>query len=83
MVRLVGALCQQRERGPSQTYPKDTAVGALCAQGIDEPGTQMTLKTFHLRSGVAGVAPMNLTQIKLDINRIRLLKLEVAANSIQ
>ncbi|KAJ8318174.1 hypothetical protein KUTeg_003265 [Tegillarca granosa] len=32
-----------------------TAVGAICAQSIGEPGTQMTLKTFHF----AGVASMN------------------------
>ncbi|XP_005098920.1 DNA-directed RNA polymerase III subunit RPC1 [Aplysia californica] len=34
------------------------AVGAVCAQSIGEPGTQMTLKTFHF----AGVASMNITQ---------------------
>lgn len=35
-----------------------TAVGAVSAQSIGEPGTQMTLKTFHF----AGVASMNITQ---------------------
>lgn len=35
-----------------------TAVGAVGAQSIGEPGTQMTLKTFHF----AGVASMNITQ---------------------
>ena len=35
-----------------------TAVGAVSAQSIGEPGTQMTLKTFHF----AGVASMNVTQ---------------------
>ena len=35
-----------------------TAVGALAAQSIGEPGTQLTLKTFHF----AGVASMNITQ---------------------
>ena len=35
-----------------------TAVGAVAAQSIGEPGTQMTLKTFHF----AGVASMNITQ---------------------
>lgn len=34
-----------------------TAVGAVGAQSIGEPGTQMTLKTFHF----AGVAAMNIT----------------------
>lgn len=31
-------------------------MGALCAQSIGEPGTQMTLKTFHF----AGVASMSI-----------------------
>ena len=29
-------------------------MGALCAQSIGEPGTQMTLKTFHF-AGVASI----------------------------
>ena len=35
-----------------------TACGAIGAQSIGEPGTQMTLKTFHF----AGVANMTITQ---------------------
>ncbi|GAV71386.1 RNA_pol_Rpb1_2 domain-containing protein/RNA_pol_Rpb1_3 domain-containing protein/RNA_pol_Rpb1_1 domain-containing protein/RNA_pol_Rpb1_5 domain-containing protein/RNA_pol_Rpb1_4 domain-containing protein, partial [Cephalotus follicularis] len=35
-----------------------TAIGSIGAQSIGEPGTQMTLKTFHF----AGVASMNITQ---------------------
>ena len=35
-----------------------STVGAFGAQSIGEPGTQMTLKTFHF----AGVASMNITQ---------------------
>ncbi|XP_065063697.1 DNA-directed RNA polymerase III subunit RPC1-like isoform X2 [Rhopilema esculentum] len=41
-----------------------SAVGAVCAQSIGEPGTQMTLKTFHF----AGVATMNIT---LGVPRIK------------
>ena len=41
-----------------------TCVGALSAQSIGEPGTQMTLKTFHF----AGVASMNVT---LGVPRIK------------
>lgn len=40
------------------------AVGAIAAQSIGEPGTQMTLKTFHF----AGVASMNIT---LGVPRIK------------
>ncbi|KAK9462027.1 uncharacterized protein V1516DRAFT_685057 [Lipomyces oligophaga] len=41
-----------------------TAVGPVGAQSIGEPGTQMTLKTFHF----AGVASMNVT---LGVPRIK------------
>ncbi|KAI8880930.1 beta and beta-prime subunits of DNA dependent RNA-polymerase [Backusella circina FSU 941] len=50
-----------------------TAVGAIGAQSIGEPGTQMTLKTFHF----AGVASMNITlgvpRIKEIINAAKLI----------
>src|ERR1700722_20538506 len=39
-------------------FPLGSTVGAVGAQSIGEPGTQMTLKTFHF----AGVAGMSLTQ---------------------
>ncbi|CAH9098236.1 unnamed protein product [Cuscuta europaea] len=41
-----------------------TSIGAIGAQSIGEPGTQMTLKTFHF----AGVASMNVT---LGVPRIK------------
>ena len=41
-----------------------SAVGAMGAQSIGEPGTQMTLKTFHF----AGIASMNMT---LGVSRIK------------
>ncbi|XP_014244779.1 DNA-directed RNA polymerase III subunit RPC1 [Cimex lectularius] len=47
-----------RDKYLSSKIEPGTAVGALAAQSIGEPGTQMTLKTFHF----AGVASMNITQ---------------------
>jgi hypothetical protein len=44
--------------------PAGATVGAVGAQSIGEPGTQMTLKTFHF----AGVAAMNVT---LGVPRIK------------
>lgn len=44
--------------------PLGSTVGAVGAQSIGEPGTQMTLKTFHF----AGVASMNVT---LGVPRIK------------
>jgi DNA-directed RNA polymerase III subunit RPC1 len=49
------------------------AVGAIGAQSLSEPGTQMTLKTFHF----AGVASMNVTlgvpRLKEIINASKLI----------
>ncbi|KAL4297038.1 hypothetical protein GQ457_12G029390 [Hibiscus cannabinus] len=49
-------ICIGRYR--SKVIEAGTAIGAIGAQSIGEPGTQMTLKTFHF----AGVASMNITQ---------------------
>lgn len=40
----------------SKKIEAGTAIGAIGAQSIGEPGTQMTLKTFHF----AGVASMSI-----------------------
>ncbi|XP_059048540.1 DNA-directed RNA polymerase III subunit RPC1 [Achroia grisella] len=55
LVRFVRACHDKYQRA---VIEPGTAVGALAAQSIGEPGTQMTLKTFHF----AGVASMNITQ---------------------
>ena len=45
------------ERFQSHTVDPNESVGILAAQSIGEPGTQMTMRTFHY----AGVAEMNVT----------------------
>ena len=49
------AACLKKYR--TKRIEPGSAVGAVGAQSIGEPGTQMTLKTFHF----AGVASMNVT----------------------
>lgn len=60
-----------------------TAVGAVCAQSIGEPATQMTLKTFHF----AGVASMNITQgvprIKEIINANHIISTPVITAALE
>ncbi|RHY77692.1 hypothetical protein DYB34_002090 [Aphanomyces astaci] len=60
--RLTKAQCETLLRLSLTKYHRammepGEAVGAIGAQSISEPGTQMTLKTFHF----AGVASMNVT----------------------
>ncbi len=45
------------ERFETHTVDPNESVGILAAQSIGEPGTQMTMRTFHY----AGVAEMNVT----------------------
>lgn len=56
-----------------------STVGAVGAQSIGEPGTQMTLKTFHF----AGVASMNVTlgvpRIKEIINAAKVISTPIIA----
>lgn len=59
-------LLQVRNKYNKAVTEPGTAVGALAAQSIGEPGTQMTLKTFHF----AGVASMNITQECLVLSRL-------------
>lgn len=56
--QLVEFIHTCKEKYMKAVIEPGTAVGALAAQSIGEPGTQMTLKTFHF----AGVASMNITQ---------------------
>lgn len=62
--QLVEFLAVCKEKYSRAIVEPGTAVGALAAQSIGEPGTQMTLKTFHF----AGVASMNIT---LGVPRIK------------
>jgi DNA-directed RNA polymerase III subunit RPC1 len=64
LTQLVEFVDKCREKYMKAVIEPGTAVGALCAQSIGEPGTQMTLKTFHF----AGVASMNIT---LGVPRIK------------
>ncbi len=50
--------CYGRNLATSRMVQKGEAVGVIAAQAIGEPGTQLTLRTFHA-GGVAGNAAAN------------------------
>ncbi len=50
----VCAMCYGRDMGRGGIVKMGEAVGIIAAQSIGEPGTQLTLRTFHT-GGVAGV----------------------------
>jgi DNA-directed RNA polymerase subunit beta' len=48
------ALCYGRDLGRGKLVEIGTAVGIIAAQSIGEPGTQLTLRTFHTGGAVVG-----------------------------
>ncbi len=67
----VCAKCYGRNLSTHRMVQKGEAVGVIAAQSIGEPGTQLTLRTFHV-GGVAG----NVTAVK-DITARHEGKLEI------
>jgi DNA-directed RNA polymerase subunit beta' len=47
------AMCYGRDMARNQLVEEGTAVGIIAAQSIGEPGTQLTMRTFHT-GGIAG-----------------------------
>ncbi len=52
------AKCYGRDLSTGKTVEIGTAVGIIAAQSIGEPGTQLTMRTFH----TGGIAGTNITQ---------------------
>src|SRR4029078_8101478 len=58
--RGVCVKCYGKNLASGNTAQKGDAVGIIAAQSIGEPGTQLTLRTFHV-GGVAGSATVDST----------------------
>jgi len=74
----VCAKCYGRNLATGRLVEKGEAVGVIAAQSIGEPGTQLTLRTFHV-GGVAGVNIASASRISakydgiLEIEELRSL----------
>jgi DNA-directed RNA polymerase subunit beta' len=74
--RGVCGKCYGRNLATGRPVDLGEAVGVIAAQSIGEPGTQLTLRTFHI-GGVAGrIVEQSKTQAKAD-GTIRFVGLEV------
>ncbi|MGP1436974.1 MAG: DNA-directed RNA polymerase subunit beta' [Phocaeicola sp.] len=65
----VCAKCYGRNLATSQMVQKGEAVGVIAAQSIGEPGTQLTLRTFHA-GGVAGNMAADATIVAKNNGRL-------------
>ncbi len=72
--------CYGRNLATSRMVQKGEAVGVIAAQSIGEPGTQLTLRTFHA-GGVAGNAVANAMikakyDARLEFEELRTVKIK-------
>ncbi len=74
----VCAKCYGRNLATGRPVEKGEVVGVIAAQSIGEPGTQLTLRTFHVGGVASGSAIDNRLQAKydglLEIEDLRLIK---------
>ncbi|MDD2345890.1 MAG: DNA-directed RNA polymerase subunit beta', partial [Bacteroidales bacterium] len=68
----VCAKCYGRNLATSKMVQKGEAVGVIAAQSIGEPGTQLTLRTFH----VGGVASNVSVQAAIDAKYAGILQID-------
>ncbi|MEM6864501.1 MAG: DNA-directed RNA polymerase subunit beta', partial [Bacteroidota bacterium] len=75
-------LCYGRNLATNKMVQRGEAVGVVAAQSIGEPGTQLTLRTFHV-GGIAGnISEDNKLQAKFDgVAEIEDLRTVVGENS--
>ena len=62
----VCAKCYGRNLATNQMVQKGEVVGVIAAQSIGEPGTQLTLRTFHVGGIASNVATENSIACKYD-----------------
>ena len=75
----VCAKCYGRNLATNQMVQKGEVVGVIAAQSIGEPGTQLTLRTFHVGGIASNVATENSISCKydqalLEIDELRAVK---------
>ena len=62
----VCAKCYGRNLASGQMVQKGEAVGVIAAQSIGEPGTQLTLRTFHVGGTASNIAISSKIEAKYD-----------------
>ena len=58
--------CYGRDLGRGNIVNKGEAVGIIAAQSIGEPGTQLTMRTFHIGGAASSSAAVNSIEVKND-----------------
>ena len=57
-------MCYGRDLGRGHLVNIGEAVGVIAAQSIGEPGTQLTMRTFHIGGAASRAAAVSNVQVK-------------------
>jgi len=71
------ATCYGRDLARGHLVNKGEAIGVIAAQSIGEPGTQLTMRTFHIGGAASRATAVDSVQVKQD-GTIRLHNLKLA-----
>ncbi|KPK39375.1 MAG: DNA-directed RNA polymerase subunit beta' [Gammaproteobacteria bacterium SG8_47] len=75
----VCAKCYGRDLARGHRVNAGEAVGVIAAQSIGEPGTQLTMRTFHIGGAASRAATINNVEVK-SVGRIRLHNIKTVQN---
>ncbi len=71
--------CYGRDLGRGHKVNIGEAIGVIAAQSIGEPGTQLTMRTFHIGGAASRMASINNVEVKSS-GTIKLNNLKTVAN---
>jgi DNA-directed RNA polymerase subunit beta' len=78
--------CYGRDLARGHQVNSGEAVGVIAAQSIGEPGTQLTMRTFHIGGAASRAASVNSIEVKslgsVRLHNIKLVKQEKTGNSV-
>ena len=75
----VCAACYGRDLGRGHMVNPGEAIGVIAAQSIGEPGTQLTMRTFHIGGAASRAATVNSVEIK-NGGTVRLHNIKTVTN---
>nr|WP_115956253.1 DNA-directed RNA polymerase subunit beta' [Candidatus Purcelliella pentastirinorum] len=76
----VCSYCYGRDLARGHIINKGEAIGVIAAQSIGEPGTQLTMRTFHIGGAASRAALSSNIQVKNN-GRIKLINAKTVLNS--
>ena len=78
--------CYGRDLGRGHLVNNGEAVGVIAAQSIGEPGTQLTMRTFHIGGAASRAAAISSIDVKnggtISLQNVKILKQKESGNNI-